>query len=757
MKTMKAFCVFAALAAAMNAFAALHLKPDGKEPPYYWDDTSLWWNKEGGAWANRVPNNTEEVDVFSPETRESPLYITNGVNAVTKAFYLATTNATSCSPQLLTIDGGSLTASGGVYLGFKNSAIMEIKNGGSMIAKTSLTLGRDNDTSVGTKCITNIVRIADGSSLSVTNGSTIGNQRKGLTLIDNRGTINFNGDVNIGNCNYGSVLVTYGDVFTVITNTGTINANAAFRIGYRTNCVTRVENIGNMNMHSEFSIANQAKSQGFFRHSAGTFNDAGATFYIGYGGRGCVELAGDTHTILDKKPNMYLSLNNWNDSKDFGSYGELVITNSATLSRGGNNIDAATRFKYGMARIALYDDAMLSDVGALKVGNSKSDSSFEVYNNAVVSNVDVLVLNVGNTSSGTGTTTMKLSGNAKVCEIRNAYIGSNKYNHAELEIADNAFFGLRAEAMNTDADYFQENIYVAADINRLGSGTIRLRGGMIGLGNRGGLFLGDVTNDSVGKCSARLVGYGCVTNHGSGYHWSRIMLRSGSVTADGEGVARDLDLGTFARVSGSLTGESADGRSNINKSGTNGWYAINKGRLLYPRGDTELVRFVGDYARTHYSYAPRFVNSMRILLKDKDDKELTSHRKFTVYLYAPDRDDIPGGLIADDANNRRLGVWRGHSTLTSFTKAEMNILYDRWRLAELKNAQGKYSSNLHVCLYRREDVDGAKWKCITMYPVSKASSNAYRISGDLQKSGGNNLGWFAVVAKEIKGTVMVVR
>ena len=87
----------------------------------------------------------------------------------------------------------------------------------------------------------------------------------------------------------------------------------------------------------------------------------------------------------------------------------------------------------------------------------------------------------------------------------------------------------------------------------------------------------------------------------------------------------------------------------------------------------------------------------------------------------------------------------------------MNILYDRWRLAELKNAQGKYSSNLHVCLYRREDVDGAKWKCITMYPISKASSNAYRISGDLQKSGGNNLGWFAVVAKEIKGTVMVFR
>ena len=756
MKMKSILSVFVVFAAAMNAFAALHLKPDGAQPPYYWDDTSLWWYKEGGAWANRVPNNTEEVDIFSPETRESPLYITNGVNAVTKAFYLATTNATSCSPQLLTIDGGSLTASGAAYLGFKNSAIVEIKNGGSMIAKSTLTLGRDNDTSVGTKCITNIVRIADASStLSVTGVTTIGQQRKGLTLLDNRGTINFNGDVYIGNCT--DALVTMGDVLTVVTNAGTINANK-FRIGYRTNCVARVENIGDLNLNGEFNIGNQPNSQGFFRHSAGSFSDTSGHIYLGIGGRAYLELAGNTRTILDQN-RMRFSLNNWNNNNNsFRSYGELVITNSASLSRGGKDIEAAIEYRYGMARIALYDDAMLSDVGNLSVGNSKADSSFEVYNNAVVSNVDVLVLNVGYTGSGTpGTTTMKLSGNAKVCEIRNAYIGSNKYNRAELEIADNAFFGLRADAMNTDANYFQENIYVAADTNRLGSGTIRLRGGMIGLGNRGGLFLGDVTNDSVGKCSARLVGYGCVTNHGSGYHWSRIHLRSGSVTADGEGVARDLNLGTFARVSGSIKGESADGRSKINQSGTNGWYAINKGRLLYPKGDGELVRFVGDYSRTDASYVPRFVNSMRILLKDKDGVELTSDRTLTVYLYAPDRDDIPGGLIADDAKNRRLGVWRGHSSLTSFTKAEMNILYDKWRLAQLKDAQGKYSPNLHVCLYRCEDVKGAKWKCIARYPVSQASSNAYRISGDLQKSGGNNLGWFAVVAKEVGGSVILIK
>ena len=162
--------------------------------------------------------------------------------------------------------------------------------------------------------------------------------------------------------------------------------------------------------------------------------------------------------------------------------------------------------------------------------------------------------------------------------------------------------------------------------------------------------------------------------------WSRLDLRGGSVTADGEGVERDLDFGTFARLGGSI----GDGRTKLNSSGTNGWYAISKGRLIYPNRDAELVRFVGDYARLNYDVAPKFVNSMRILLKDSNDTEITTHRKFTVELYAPDRTDIPAGLIEDDAKNRRLGVWRGNCTRTSsFAKADTTIRYDQWRLAEL--------------------------------------------------------------------------
>ena len=216
---------------------------------------------------------------------------------------------------------------------------------------------------------------------------------------------------------------------------------------------------------------------------------------------------------------------------------------------------------------------------------------------------------------------------------------------------------------------------------------------------------------------------------------------------------RDLDFATFARIGGSI----GDGRNNLNKSGTNGWYAINKGRLIYPNRDAELVRFVGDYARLNSDVAPKFVNSMRILLKDSNDAEITAHRKLTVELYAPDRNDIPAGLIEDDAKNRRLGVWRGNCTkVTSFAKADTTIRYDQWRLGELKDGNGNYPSNLEVRFYQ---YDGAHWKKIASHPAAEAAAKNYRISGTLAKTSvaSHNLGWFAVVAREVKGSVIVFR
>ena len=72
------------------------------------------------------------------------------------------------------------------------------------------------------------------------------------------------------------------------------------------------------------------------------------------------------------------------------------------------------------------------------------------------------------------------------------------------------------------------------------------------------------------------------------------------------------------------------------------------------------------------------------------------------------------------------------------------------------NAPENTSCSFEVVLYQ---YDGARWKKLASYPAAEAAANYYRIRGTLAKTSvaSHNLGWFAVVAKEIKGTVMVFR
>ena len=741
--------VFAALAAAMTASAVtFEFKPQATATSYNWNTPSYWYG--GDTPRNSLPTKDDETWLTHQNLRNVPLYIDSYTAATTKIFRVANGSA-NVNPMILTIDGGSLTTYGVAYIGHKSPGVLTVQNGGTFEAKSTTYIGLNNESSNSSQqhIFAAKLSIADAeSSFTAANHVYVGYQKGGTSLLDNKGTVSITGT---GSLNIGAWtnVVERGDLVAVVTNSGTLSvAGGNTYIGRWTNCVGRVENTGILTIGgSECHLAREDYSEGYLRHSAGNLSIAGSV-YVGFRGKGYLELAGNTETVFPGG-SFALARNDWNNT--IHSIGELVITNNASLSRDGKSLIAAIN-RNATARIALYDNAKLSDFSLLYLGNSMTDNSFEVYDNAVVSNVNLLVLNTGYTdnSANVGTARMKLSGNAKVCDIGNMYVGSNLYNHAELEIADNASLWLRDDAWETN------RINVARDSYKSGDATIRLRGGMIGLGIRGALVLGSTTDNTNVTCTSRFVGYGCITNQGDATRtlWSRLDLRGGSVTADGEGEERDLDFGTFARLGGSI----GDGRTKLNSSGTNGWYAINKGRLIYPNRDAELVRFVGDYARLNYDVAPKFVNSMRILLKDNNDTEITTHRKFTVELYAPDRTDIPAGLVEDDAKNRRLGVWRGNcgGKTSSFAKAETTIRYDQWRLAELKDGNGNYPPNLEVRLLQ---YDGAKWKKIASYPVEEAAANNYRISGTLAKTSvaSRNLGWFAVVAKANKGTLICIQ
>ena len=740
----KTMFALAALVAAMTASAVtFEFKPSAAATSYNWNTPSYWYG--GSTPRNSLPTKDDETWMTDGKLRNVPLYIDSYTAATTGIFRVANSSSYA-NPMILTIDGGSLTTYGVAYIGQKSPGVLIVQNGGTFEAKDNTYIGLNNNSSNSSQQhVFNAKLIIADSDSGFTAASNVymGHQKGGTSLLDNKGTVSITRQLQLG---VWTNVVEQGDLVAVITNSGMLSVTGNTLIGYRTNSVGRVENTGNLTLGGECLIAREDYSEGYLRHSAGNLSIANSV-YVGYRGKGYLELAGDTETVF---PNgsFALARNDWNNT--IHSIGELVITNNASLSRDGKALTAAIN-RNATARIALYDNAKLSDLSLLYLGNSTTDNSFEVYDNAVVSNVNLLVLNTGHTSAGAGTTRMKISGNAKVCDIGNMYVASNLYTRAELEIADNASIWLRDNAWDTN------RINVARDSMRSGDATIRLRGGTIGLGIRGALVLGSTNDDSNVTCTSRFVGYGCITNQGDSSRtlWSRLDLRGGSVTADGEGVERDLDFGTFARLGGSI----GDGRSKLNSSGTNGWYAINKGRLIYPNRDGELVRFVGDYARLNYDVAPKFVNSMRILLKDSNGTEITTDRRFTVELYAPDRTDIPAGLIEDDAKNcRRLGVWRGNcgGKTSSFAKAETTIRYDQWRLSELMNAPENTSCNFEVVLYQ---YDGARWKKLASQSAAEAATKNYRISGTLAKTSvaSHNLGWFAVVARKIKGTVMVLR
>ena len=172
----------------------------------------------------------------------------------------------------------------------------------------------------------------------------------------------------------------------------------------------------------------------------------------------------------------------------------------------------------------------------------------------------------------------------------------------------------------------------------------------------------------------------------------------GQVIADGEGEARDLNMASFRTVGTNNT-------ENLNGCGTNGWFAVNKGRLIYPRAQNcsgASHPTIGDYPNRA---EPTVMNSFRYTL-DKPRPEGTYYN--FAELYAPDREDIPRGLPVR-GRDVIAGVWRfGLSSASgadiepepiAFTGMILTFRYD-WR--EMREGQT-------VVVYRHDGTENGTW------------------------------------------------
>ena len=273
-------------------------------------------------------------------------------------------------------------------------------------------------------------------------------------------------------------------------------------------------------------------------------------------------------------------------------------------------------------------------------------------------------------------------------------------------------------------------------------GVLELRGGTINVkGDSNGHTIlmgmdGDTTTGSI-------LGWGLISRFNSTL---RIKLY-GQVIADGEGIERDLNMAIIKTVGTNNT-------DNLNGCGTNGWFAVNKGRLIYPRAQNCAANqathpTIGDYPTRS---SPTVMNSFRYGLATKPNATYYTFAE----LYAPDRTDIPAGLPLR-ARDVVAGVWRfGLSSETGADIEPTPISFGGMRLTFRYDWRGMDAEKQSLYVYRHDGSAGGSWTRVGKAEISSTENTITTDSFDASSETWN-AGWFAVVAQSPSGMTVIVR
>ena len=220
------------------------------------------------------------------------------------------------------------------------------------------------------------------------------------------------------------------------------------------------------------------------------------------------------------------------------------------------------------------------------------------------------------------------------------------------------------------------------------------------------------------------------------------IVHYGQIIADGEGIERDLDFSRYGAL--------AYKNTQANMSGTNGWFAVNKGRLKLPRclpRKEAKYRCTGDCFDLDYSNAlqtNRLANTFTTVFTGA----ALNNYVFSE-LYATDRSDIPAGLSAAVGVGNPISIWRiglfndGPAidepvSPSAFTSAKIHFRLPTDVLDDIS----------YLYVYRHDGTSGGKWKIVghTMpsksWPVVPATVSS-------PSSANWNMGWFAIVGRKV--------
>ena len=431
------------------------------------------------------------------------------------------------------------------------------------------------------------------------------------------------------------------------------------------------------------------------------------------------------------------------------SSGTLTLTNSATMDMGDYvylGVDAGAR---GTVHLAGDSRLYVTNSSTVVGYNGGATGVLTVAENAQLHAND---LYIGQTDKPGTTGFVKLSDSATLFSTNICVPRWGAQGIGTLEVGGNSV------VTNVHVLRVSYNATQTAGVGV--SGTVAMRGGSMFFNIdptnpeyiKTGRYNPIALNGSISSVRGRIRGWGKIAFSDPRTYVTEANIpcgiaHYGQVIADGEGEMRDLDFGRFGAFNYANT--------DANPSGTNGWFAVNKGRLKLPRSlpNRSGYKCVGDCFNANVDLGTgnrRLANTFNYEFTGAElDNFVFSE------LYATDRDDIPAGLDGLGAD-KVIAVWRiGYFSdgpeidepvnPVTFTSAKLKFKYSPLGLDGLN----------YVHVYRHDGTANGKWERCGKLTVPSTSMPVVSSWTFAPSSENWNLGWFAIVGRVEKPSGMV--
>ena len=654
--------------------------------------------------------------------------------------------------DLLLIGHGSATDGGD-----QANSVVTILSGGTLTTAANVQLGNVAGT--------HRILIESGGTLDTSASGTylyVGYSGGGYAVVTNRGTVKAS-YIYLGNQNYSST--------SLFDNFGDVMVSTGLSLGERKGGAQAV-----FNNHAGATLTvSRTGEWGFYVGSRcpGLLSSDGDIILSGDLRIGGVNSAEGTGTLIMNKSGILKSGTNVRIARN-ASTGSLILNDSSRLIPLSSGI--AMRLGEGTGSTGIFEmnDESLASINIVRAGYGTSSAGrFEMCGNAQASIEDAILAGYASNSTAvvmlkdcsclTVTNGINLSASAKdttayltlsnsallVCTNISVATSKTQGQLGVIEVADSAVISNVVISLG------------ASSTGRSSLGLMKMRGGKV-------LFNSDLASvnrpfmlGTTGDYASGVVrGWGTLAILNpeetlvdsnltfSGEPRTANTAHLGQIIADGEGTARDLDVGRF-----SVYGYNG-GTPNV--CGTNGWFAVNKGRLKMPRSiprKTNKHDSIGDYSVDRYRLANTFKYAF-----DTTAMNITGTYVWSE-LYATDRDDIPANM-PNGRGSKPMSVWRiGYFTSAdgpavdepshpqAFTSVTLNFRYSPSDLED-----GMTS----VVVYRHDGTAGGSWRRVGTAEPSAASPliTASTISASEATW---NIGWFAIVGRSPTGSMFLIR